>query len=714
MKKIRKIVLGIICIVLLAGCSTESNVSDSTSAFYKEDVENYVNAIDMEYAYQLAETLSTDTSMHDNALGFRTSGSQAENKAAEFIAQEMENIGLENVTMDPITVDKWQFNGAALTLEGSNLSLEPVSYMVNGTDENGITAEIVDCGTGFEEDYENLDVEGKIALVGVDQYNESWIDGYIYEAYSHGAIALITYDLDGYGRYSDDNHQIQDVCCEDIIPTVIITMNEYKALTKEIEAGHNICTLTVDSEMVIDGGTSYNVIGYIPGKNHDQQIIFAGHYDMYFTGFQDDCSAISTAMSMAKAMIDSGYMPENDIVVVAHGAEEWGASGTEFDWTRGAYECIYTNHPDWASKTLALFNFELSAFDDGNDTFVVSCVPEYSSFVQEMVESGILDSAVSGFGNGILAQTFDTSTMEDGVTYRGAGVPYFLNTTDTCVDVASEDEYSWSQLHYHTESDDTSTYDEKTMKGNIGVYGSLAIIIDQLPAMTLDFTQTYNDLLESFDEEYATEAGVSLDDWNLALEGFKTFATELKEKGDDINSRYNNASESKKESIREEGRKYNQKVLSIFKQVQDYFVGIEFSSDVVVKHVGYLDNLYILDQIIASLENNELENKEGTGALDVAYKLNALCEYNYYLFSYEAAQSIDAHADNSIDSNRWWGNNKGYIFAHTGSATKSLLTKEDDDYSKELAIYKEERQKQLSYFKDTVNSEIEGLKTIVE
>ena len=690
MKKIITILLSVMLVVSCTACTsnttTESN-SENATISYEKSVEDYVNAIDMDYAYQLTETLSTDTSMHDNALGFRTSGSEAENKAAEFIAEEMENIGLQNVTMDPITVDKWQFNGASLTLGGSDFSLEPVSYMVNGTDEDGITAEIVDCGTGFESDYENVDVEGKIALVGVDQYNESWIDGYIYEAKEHGAIALVTYDLDGYGRYSDDNHQIQDVCCEDVMPTVIITMNEYKALAEELESGHTTCTLKVDSEMVVDGGTSYNVIGYIPGKNHDQQIIFAGHYDMYFTGFQDDCSAVSCAMSMAKAMIDSGYEPENDIIVVAHGAEEWGASGTEFDWTRGAYECIYTNHPDWASKTLALFNFELCAFDDGNDTFVVSCVPEYSSFVSDMVESGVLDSAVSEFGNGIKAETFDTSTMEDGVTYRGAGVPYFLNTTDTCVDAGTEDgEYSWSQLHYHTESDDVSTYDEKTMKGNIGVYGSMAIVIDQLPAMPLDFTRTYEDLNDAFDADYATEAGVSTDDWNSALEAFKAYATELKEEGDGINERYLNASDEEKESIRQEGVEYNQKVLDVFKSIQDYFVGIEFSSNVVVKHEGYLDNVRLLDQIIEALNNGELSNDEGTGAVDVAYQLNALCEYNYYLFSYNAAQSVDAHADASIDANRWWGTNKGYIFAHTGEATQALLSEEDEDYSEELAV----------------------------
>ncbi len=713
----KKFITQSLCIALLMASVGCSNQTEQTStSFYEEDVKKYIDAIDMDYAYQLTETLSTDTSMHDNALGFRTSGSDAENRAAEFIAEEMEKIGLQNVEMEPITVDKWQFNGASLTLKNSDLSLEPVSYMVNGTDEEGITAEIVDVGTGFKEDYEGKDVEGKIVLCGVDQYNESWIDGYIYEAQQHGAIALVTYDLDGYGRYSDDNHQIQDVCCEDVMPTVIITANEYKQLKEELDKGNTTCTLTVDSEMEINGGTSYNVVGYIPGKNHDQQIIFAGHYDMYFTGFQDDCSAISAAMSMAKAMIDSDYVPENDIVVVAHGAEEWGASGTEFDWTRGAYECIYNTHPEWANTTLAMFNFELCAFDDGSDTFAVTCVPEYSSFVKEMVENGTLDEAVKDFGNGILVDTYDTSTMEDGVTYRGAGVPYFLNTTDTCVETETEEgTYSWTQLHYHTESDDTSTYDEKTMKGNIGVYGALAIAIDQLPVIQLDFTRTVSDIKDSYSESYAEEAGVDSEEWSQAVEAFETYAEELKSEGEEITERFVSAkTDEERDSIREEGKTYSQKALDVFKQVQDALVGIEFSSNVVIKHEGYINNLTILDGIISALENKELTNDDETGALDLAYQLNALCEYNYYLFSYDAAKSIDNHADASVKGNKWWGNDKGYVFTNTGKATQALLAEEDEDYTEELEIYQATRETQLDCLKEIIESEITGLQAIVE
>lgn len=716
MKKTLQASLSAVLVLSLAGCkSTTASVSSTQSAqnntFYQDAIDAYVNEIDMDYAYDFTKTLSLDPSLHDNSLGFRTSGSDAEHRTADYLAEEMEAIGLKNVEKIPVTVDKWQYNDASLTIDGTDIDLMPVSYMVNGTDEKGITAEIVDCGTGFAEDYEDKDVKGKIALVGVDQYNESWIGGYIYEAYEHGAKALVTYDLDGYGRYSDDDHQIQDVCAEDVMPTAIITMSEYKQIKKALDEGHNKANLVIDSVMEEGKGTSYDVVGYIPGKSHDQQIIFAGHYDMYFTGFQDDCSAIGTIMSMAKTMIDSGYVPENDIVVVAHGAEEWGATGTEFDWTRGAYELINNAHPEWASKTLAMFNFELDAFDDGGDTFMITSVPEYATLVKNLVDEGVLDGAVKDYEKGISAETFDTTTMEDGISYRGAGVPYFLNTTDTCSGSASEDgEYTWSQLHYHTESDNTDTYSEKVMKANIAVFGSIAIAIDQLPAMTLDMQATIDDLSESFNEDLAEEAGVAKEDWENALSVFQKEVDALNAEGKDINERYVKAVSSKAdvEAIKEEGKAYNKKVLELFKYVQDNFVGIVFSSDVVMKHVGYQNNIEYMDEVIDDLNDNKVSD-----ALDVAYQLNGLCEYNYYLFSPNAAAKIDAHADKAVDNNKWWGNDKGFYFTNTKEATASLLKKEDgDDVSEEIKVYEDARVQQLNYYKDSLEKEIQAMEKI--
>lgn len=42
-------------------------------------------------------------------------------------ATQMESIGLE-VEKVPVTVDKWQFNGAFLTVEGTDISIIPAAY----------------------------------------------------------------------------------------------------------------------------------------------------------------------------------------------------------------------------------------------------------------------------------------------------------------------------------------------------------------------------------------------------------------------------------------------------------------------------------------------------------------------------------------------------------------------------------------------------------
>ena len=49
-----------------------------------------------------------------------------------------------------------------------------------------------------------------------------------------------------------------------------------------------------------------------------------------------------SVMPNASASSDIDSEPENDIVFCLHGAEEWGSSYTQFDWTVGAWEMINT------------------------------------------------------------------------------------------------------------------------------------------------------------------------------------------------------------------------------------------------------------------------------------------------------------------------------------------------------------------------------------
>ena len=226
MKKRVSLLIVLTMMVSLTGCNPKKTTMD-----------HYLENVDAKYAYNISKALAEDDDLLSNELGYRSAGSDAEHKAADYIEKEMGKIGLETEKI-PVTVDKWQFNSASLKIEGTDIQMMPASYQLSGTSKEGIVTEMVDVGNGTAADYEGKDVEGKIVLAGVDQFNVAWIDMYMEEAALHKAAALVTYDNGGYGTYDDDQINVQDVCCDDLIPTVAISKNNYKSIKKALKAGN--------------------------------------------------------------------------------------------------------------------------------------------------------------------------------------------------------------------------------------------------------------------------------------------------------------------------------------------------------------------------------------------------------------------------------------------------------------------------------------------
>ena len=708
----------------MAGCGSSTVESELSMA---DEVQSYVDAVNQEYAYGIAETLAYDEEYLSNDLGWRTAGSDAEHKAADYLADEMEAIGLEDVEKIPTTVDKWQFNDASLTIAGTDIDIMPASYATNGTDEDGITAEIVDVGDGTAAAYEGKDVNGKIALAEVDQWNVAWIDQYMNEAALHGASAIVTYNAKtGYAAYSDDMINMQDLCADDVMPCVSISRNQYKQIKKAIKKGNTEATLIVDNEMLPDQGTSYTIAGKIKGKSSNQQIMVSGHYDVYFNGFQDDSCAIGLVLAMAKAMKDSGYTPENDILFVAHGSEEWGAIGSQFDWTTGAWETINNAKPEWAGKTLAMLNFELPALYDGADQAVIQCDPDFANLVKKFVDETdlLVETSNNVYSEGYDSTSVDTFCLEDGVSYRASGVPHFVNMPGFAED--TEENANWNRQRYHTVADDKDTYDADVMTTNLNMFGTLAIYIDQTPALELDMTATCDDIDEALDKDTAKAAGADVKAYKAASKEMRAALEDLNAQIEDINTRYENAaaegaSEKKLEKIRAEGRELNKTTLEAFKYIQDNFIGIILTSDITIKHVGYQNNIGVLEGITAALENGELSAEDGeSGALDLAWQLNGGSEFGYYNFSVETSQaSIDTLLETSNPGNIFWGTGKGFTFADTSSATLSLLEKaaaggDDVTYDEEIAVYEKAAAAQKELLKQTMAGETDAMNAFAD
>ena len=173
-----------------------------------------------------------------------------------------------------------------------------------------------------------LDIEGKLVLIDINQREEWWINYPAYQAHLKGAAAVIAVQESGYGEIDPDALNAQDICGPDDAPAFSMSQTDANNLKKALEASENgTMTVNFDAKSTVKlDGKSYNYYGKIIGKDPESYIILSAHYDSYFSGFQDDHAAIGLMMGVAKGLVDSGYQPEKTIIFNALAAEEWGVS----------------------------------------------------------------------------------------------------------------------------------------------------------------------------------------------------------------------------------------------------------------------------------------------------------------------------------------------------------------------------------------------------
>jgi Iap family predicted aminopeptidase/LysM repeat protein len=690
---------------------------DDMNTLLSDMTASYIEEIDTNYAYDIAYQLSTNPKYHSSILGTRTAGSDAEHKAADYLLSVMKSLGLVETEKAAADVDKWQFNSAKLTLAGDDKVILPHSYATAATPKRGITAEIVYLGKGTMWDYEEYegDITGKIVLVDVDMRADWWITYPMLEAEFQGAAAIMSSAVSGFSEISKDAYNCNDICAPTSIPCVNITQNDAEYIKAQIEEKGTITgTLLVDN-VVEPGGTSYNVVGKIKGKSSDQQIIIGTHYDTYFQGFQDNSCAVGLVLAMAKAMKDSGYVPENDIIFCLHGAEEWGATNTQFDWTIGAWQMINRVHPEWAGKTLAFINFELPAFEFDTYTSVYSA-PELYSLIDTFVNEGFAPKPVDCFPDGVLTEGYQTYTYSDDFSYYAAGVPSTVNGFLLQQDM--ENVFPFYYDYYHSNFDAPDTYNEAVMKFNTEFYGALAIFIDKTPALKLDYTSQYDRLSSTLNEEIAVAAGADVAAYKAALAELDVVTTAASKAIDDLNMRYINAviagAEQKViDAIIKEGRDLNAKNLKIFKYVQDEFLGLMYERPI-VPHEAPQENIALMEAIVDALAEGDVV----TAADEYAWAVNNVFEWYAMYFSPEV---MDIHYDmfygEDNQDNLFWGTNKAFVPAEVEESTRSLFLRYeevDGDFTTEIAIYEAAIAAQQAVLKDLITKETIAIKELIK
>ena len=680
--------------LILCSCSTASSTSDVVESVLEKDQKAYLSSVNVDYGYDLAVSMEE---IRDNAvLGYRTAGSPAEFETGEMLKKEMENIGLQNVTKDAFTLDGWTFDHGRLIytdLNDEEVTVELGGYQCDLNTQGEKEVVIIDGNDGTYADISEIDVTDKYVLVDINQRENWWINYPAYEAHLAGAAGIIAAQDGGYAEISEEALNAQDICGPSDASALSISRKDMDALRGIMEEkGVDELTVTLDVESTVTKDTtSYNIVGTIPGKS-DDMVLMSAHYDSYFAGFQDDNAAIALMMSIAKAIVDSGYTPEKTLVFCAMAAEEWGVSNTRYDWSTGAYNQIFRVHPEWVGKVIADINFELPAMNEGTSDQIRSSY-ELKTYLEEFAKTV---PAVDGIFSDGIEVIVPTQTWSDDFSLSIAGVP----STVTAL------RGGFAKTHYHSQFDNRDTYSKEAFEFHHNLYGMLMLAYDQMAVSPLDFTVRLNALKEVTDSEVLSEDQKSI--LNEKIDTALKLAEKAYEKVQEANSAYaaarNDGDEKKAEEVLAQYEAFNDQLLAAFRLCEDYFVRLTWEDVSQFPHEHSVNNLINLQAAVEALENGEVST-----ALD-EYLWAIDNNWYAYDFSKETFDYFTDYVLNQPSDRLMWGD--GRVQGHNDlyDLIHSLYEKEDgDDVKQEIAVLQACIDSEYRLLQQQVDLECEGL-----
>ena len=641
--------------------------------------ESILKNLDIDYSYRLAKRMEQFRT--NPVLGYRPAGSRAEFETGEMLKQEMEAIGLSDVRKDAVKVDGWEFKKAVLSYSGEDGTRHEIqlgAYQTTFVTDGPKEFSLMYLGKGTAADYEGKDVTGKLVLVDINQRDEWWINYPVYQAHLKGAAALIAVQSGGYGEIDDEALNAQDIAGPENAPAFSISRKDSDPLKELLERTAEITiTLDADSRVTRDC-TTYNIVGSIPGRHPDRMVLLSAHYDSYFSGFQDDNTAIALMFGIAKALLASGVTPNNTIVICAMAAEEWGVVDSNFDWSTGAYEQVFTAHPEWVGKVIADLNFELPALAHGTRARIRSCY-EYTRFLEEYL------SELPDLTQAYPEETRITSPIEtwsDDFSMAIAGIPSMVN------DFTGG---SFMETHYHSQFDNDAFYDEQVYRLHHELFALLIMALDETcviplcsaPVMkrALDGYNASSEILRSFvamdliSPMTLASLAEKISDLEKMLSDAADVAESRYESRRSLNSHYRallaEGRQKEAECLYLESREAEKEALRRFKYAQDELVRIDWYGNVHYPHEILLQNIRLIGGAIANLKEQNLSS-----ALRKLYQV----DNNAYAFMFdeEVYNHFTDYVLNQPQDRLKWGYRRLMPHENIYALVKDLLQKKEE------------------------------------
>jgi Iap family predicted aminopeptidase len=261
--------------------------------------------------------------------GGRLSGSENAHDAERYVAEKLREYGLADVHLEPFEMTTWRDRKTVVTLlDDTPVRLEGALALGNtlSTPHEGRTAELVNVGTGTEEEFEAAaaDLPGRFALTFESGRHRG---AKMTSALEYGAAGMVQVSrLDDRARvgtcHKAPRHE----------PGVVILRPDGEALAERLEAGE---TVRLNIKVLADAWdvTPNNVVGEIPGRGPTahELVLVTAHLDSWHLaeGAIDNGNGAACILEIARALSAIDWQPRRTVRFVWFMGEEHGLYGSK-------------------------------------------------------------------------------------------------------------------------------------------------------------------------------------------------------------------------------------------------------------------------------------------------------------------------------------------------------------------------------------------------
>ena len=284
------------------------------------------------------ETLGEATS----TIGHRLTGSNNGKKAEEFALNLFKKYGFLDSKYQPFVVESWSRDTVSLSLvpeESDNFVDYEVVALAHSPVSSHVTAKIVDCGDGIEEDFEKVkeEIKGKVALFNINiQKEENKGKKNLHRsektalAIQYGAIGVIIANAVQGGVLLTGTASVTGELIP--IPAVCVSVESGKSMRRWIRDEKNILAV-IDMRNFSRPINARNVIATLPGtskKLKNEKIVIGGHLDSWdlATGAMDNGIGSFTVLDVARVFKKLNLKTKRTIEFTMFMGEEQGLLGS--------------------------------------------------------------------------------------------------------------------------------------------------------------------------------------------------------------------------------------------------------------------------------------------------------------------------------------------------------------------------------------------------